>query len=250
MVDRQHRIARLRKRHDAAPDSKVFAPLADLLGREGQVEEALSLLEDGLARHPDYLGGMVVLGRTLMDADRRDHGRKVLVRVLDMDPDNHVALGLLAEDALGQEVWDLAEPWLIKLVQLEGQDSRWKGLLLKTRNRLARQQGANQVAAAEGSLATMTLVDIYIEQGYLEKALAALQLMKDRDPTLPGLRAKRDQVLHLLDLKESSTDPALAGDDDATAATSSERRTQQRVRNKQQFHEWINGLSSEGEPRS
>ncbi len=248
MVDRKHRIARLRKRHDAAPDSKVFAPLADLLGREGQVEEALSLLEDGLARHPDYLSGMVVLGRTLMEADRRDHARKVLVRVLDLDPDNHVALGLLADDALGQEIWDLAEPWLIKLVQLEGPESRWKGLLLKARNRQSRQQGTDQVPAAAGSLATMTLVDIYIEQGYLEKALAALQLMKDRDPTLPGLRAKRDQVLHLLDQKESSSAEALA-EADSGAATSAERRTQQRVRNKQQFHEWINGLSSEGEPR-
>lgn len=242
MADRHQQIARLRQRYQAAPDSKVFAPLADLLGREGHTEEALSLLEDGLSRHPEYLSGMVVLGRTLMEANRRDHARKVLVRVLDLDAANHVALGLLAQDAVDQEVWHVAEPWLTKLVKLEGATSRWGQLLEKARAQL-RGEGASETSQPlTDLLATMTMVDIYIEQGYLKKALAALRLIETGSPGRPGLKDKIDQVLHLLDQQEA---PPPGGSVDAAIQDEKRRLADQRALKKDQFHQWINGLDTE-----
>lgn len=37
------------------PNSKVFFPLSRLLAEDGEIDEALSILEDGLERHPEYL---------------------------------------------------------------------------------------------------------------------------------------------------------------------------------------------------
>ena len=37
------------------PGSKVFFPLARLLGQSGETQEAIRVLRMGLARHPEYI---------------------------------------------------------------------------------------------------------------------------------------------------------------------------------------------------
>lgn len=251
MADRQAQIERLRKRFNASPDSRAFAPLADLLRQEGQTEEALVLLEDGLARHPDSLSAMVILGHTLLDANRRDHARKVLVRVLDLDPENFVALALLVDDAIGQEVWHLAVPWLEKLVEVEPNDPRWGELLGQGRMQLSaeRKEPPRAVPAAshDDGFATMTMVDIYMEQGYLKKALAALRLMQAQDPRRQDVQAKLGQVLSLMD-SSGELEGGLPGDTSPVPPTSQRQQlASQRSRDKQKFQDWINGIQPEGD---
>lgn len=43
------------------PDSKVFLPLARLLDEDGQLDEAISVVRQGLQRHKDYLEGRLML---------------------------------------------------------------------------------------------------------------------------------------------------------------------------------------------
>lgn len=255
MADRQEQIERLRKRLRAEPESKVFAPLADQLRRDGQLEEALGLLEDGLSRFPDYLTAMVILGQTLRDAGRVDHARKVLVRVLDLDPENFVALRLLALDAFEQDIWHLALPWLERLVRLEPEDPLWPEMLLKARLDAADSGIAlPSEAPEEDGFATMTMVEIYIEQGYFAKALAALKLMQSQDPGRADVKARLAEVLGQLDAQGG---PFANGQNSGRARleTGSRRKrgpekTDKRIRDKQQFNEWINSiLPEEGNPQ-
>ena len=214
------------------------------------MEEALALLEDGLARHPDYLTAMVILGRTLMEADRPEHAAKVLVRVLDRDPDNFVALGLLAEDAWKREIWHLAIPWLDRLVELEPQQDKWRLMLAQAQDQSGdHREPASDTPAVAGGFATMTMVDIYIEQGYLAKALAALRLIQSHQPGRADVQARLADVKALLDEQgdrqpgpgtADRTEPSVPGSRDMTA---------RRLRDKRQFSQWIDSLQpGEGKP--
>ena len=69
MVDQQQRIVRFRERLEADPASGVFVPLADLMAAAGDIEGALAVLKEGLARNPRSIPGRVVLGRTLLVAE-------------------------------------------------------------------------------------------------------------------------------------------------------------------------------------
>lgn len=250
MADRQEKIERLRKRLRAAPDSKAFAPLADELRKDGQVEEALGLLEDGLARFPDYLTAMVILGHTLVDSGRADHARKVLVRVLDLDPDNFVALRLLALDAFDQDIWHLALPWLDRLVKLEPENPLWAEMLLKAR---LDAEESGQILPAEvpeeDGFATMTMVDIYINQGYFAKALAALKLIQSRDPGRIDVKTRLAEVLTRMDSQgNAAADGQPSGHGSVELGSRRKRgaeKAAKRIRDKEQFNAWIDSIQPE-----
>jgi predicted Zn-dependent protease len=263
-TDLQARIERLRQRHDEQPGSKFFAPLADLLRQDGQVEQALVLLEDGLALYPQYVSAMVILGQTLLDAGRKDHARQVLARVLDLDPDNFVALGLLAQGACDDEDWETARPWLESLRRLEPDNQHWEDLWVDATVRPApvveTESPPPPAAAAHAEFATLSMVDIYLAQGYLRKALAALRLIHSRDPGNQDVRNRLDEVLARLDEDSVGAGSSMAlpkpdaggPDTDHPAAEGKDssvegeprhlEQARKRASRKRQFNDWINRL--------
>lgn len=54
------------------PNSKVFFPLARLLAEAGQAEEAVTLLQNGLERHPEYLEARLFLIELLFKGGQRE----------------------------------------------------------------------------------------------------------------------------------------------------------------------------------
>ncbi len=256
-TDLQLRINKLRQRYLDRPRSKVFAPLADLLRQTGQLEEALVLLEDGLAMHPGYMSGMVVLGHTLFDAGRQDHGRKVLARVIDLDPENFVALGMLVEDACENQDWRTARSWLEDLRRLDPDNPRWEKLWGLTNVQTVPDAGPGEEAPDEpqdkAGFATLSMVDVYVAQGYLSKALAALRLIHAREPGNPEVRERMARVLARMD--ESTEDGKGAAPLQENAEGSGSRpaspdkgeprhleMARQRARRKQHFNDWVNRL--------
>jgi len=257
----QGRIAEMRVRFHKNPQSLFFAPLADLLRQAGEFEEALMLLEDGLVRHPDYQSAMVVLGQTLFDTGRSGHARRILQRVLQRDPENLVALQALAVDAVDAGDLSRAVPLLEQLVSLEPENAHWDKTLVRCRQELrgGPEPEAPSVPAPEvepagpaagepsgiqedAAFATMTLVDIYLSQGYHAKAMRALRRMADRFPDQVDIRRKIAEV------------EALAGTGgEAAAAESGEAakgRSTRRQAEKKQFQEWLDCLEpgDEGSP--
>lgn len=84
------------------PDSRVFAPLADLYRRLGRLREAEEICREGLLRHPYYAGGKVALAHILLDAGRYGESSAEAEAVVTYYPDNLLARKILIR-ALGAE---------------------------------------------------------------------------------------------------------------------------------------------------
>ena len=231
------------------PYSRVFAPLADLLRLAGRFEDALELLDDGLGRHPEYLSALVIKGRTLLDAGHVDQARQVLASVLEQDPENFVVLRLVTEDARSRQAWEESIPLLEKLVVLDPDDDRWPGALNEARQFAARDLSDGPV---DSSFATMTLVDIYLAQGYRAKALAALNQMAVRDPERMDILQRIAEIQAVGPAGPAESD---AGSTPPQPPTESPaglggRQTAMRSTEKKKFAEWIDRIRHEGGPSS
>lgn len=247
----QQRIHLCRQRFEAAPDSRAFAPLADNLRQAGHFEEALTLLEEGMVRHPDFQAAMVILGHTLLDADRPEHARKVLQIVLERNAENIVALRLLTEDARSRQAWDEAIPLLEKLGDLDPDDERWPLALQEARDN---RQVADPADVPETSFATLTLVDIYLAQGYRAKAMMALRQMLQREPDRADILEKIAEIGILEgEITPDPGDAAVAFNESGSAdvvgfAARQEIRAAKRVEEKKSFEAWIDRIRTDESP--
>lgn len=188
VIELEDRIAECRRRWEASPGSRAFIPLADVLRQAGRCEEALTLLEEGLAAHPRAVGGLVTLARTLSAAGRAERAAAVASRILEQDPDNLVALEMLGEDERRRGDPIAAIAHYERLVQLEPEDRHWHLILAGLREQ--REAEANEGGDPDAGLATLTLVDLYLAQGYRQKAEAMLRRLAASRPADAGLRAR------------------------------------------------------------
>jgi len=77
------------------PDSRVFAPLADLYRRLGRLRESEDICREGIQRHPYYAGGRVALAHVLLDFGRLDEALVEVDSVVTYYPDNLLARKIL-----------------------------------------------------------------------------------------------------------------------------------------------------------
>jgi len=91
------RIGELRRRFERDPSSIAFAQLAEEYRRSGDLDQAVKICREGLARHPGYLSAQVTLGRALMELEQYSEARKELEAVLQAAPDNLTAIRALEE---------------------------------------------------------------------------------------------------------------------------------------------------------
>lgn len=244
-LDRQIEIFSRRLAED--PHSRFFAPLADLLRQAGRWEDALELVDDGLGRHPDYVSALVIKGRTLLDAGRVEESRRVLGRVLQVDGENIVVLRLLTEDARSRRAWGEAIPLLEKLVVLDPDDTMWPGALDEAKQFVARDTYSSP---EDSSFVTMTLVDIYLAQGYRAKALEALGQMAVREPDRRDIQERMAQIKgEGPSIGESLRDPSSdRGTQTESPTDPGQRRVKRRAGEKKQFEDWLERLRQEGGP--
>jgi predicted Zn-dependent protease len=164
-----------------------------------------------------------------------------------VDPENIVVLRLLTEDARNRRAWTEALPLLEKLVVLDPDDQRWPGALDQARQFVAR---ASYSSPADSSFVTMTLVDIYLAQGYRAKALNALSQMAAREPDRMDIQERIAQVKgEGSSFGDSLEDPR--SDPDSSAGPPAEpgqRRANRRASEKKQFEDWLERLRQEGGP--
>lgn len=79
------------------PKSRVFAPLAETLRREGYLDKAIDVCINGLKIHPNYVSGRVALGRALFDRGDLGEAKRHLQLVFEADPENLVAAHTLGK---------------------------------------------------------------------------------------------------------------------------------------------------------
>ena len=90
-------IEKLKERVDKDPNSKLFVPLAEEYRKEGLVEEAIKVLQDGLERQPGYMSARVALGKIYLEKGMPQEARGEFENVIKAIPDNLYAHKKLAE---------------------------------------------------------------------------------------------------------------------------------------------------------
>ncbi|TVR66707.1 MAG: hypothetical protein EA422_01520, partial [Gemmatimonadales bacterium] len=118
-LDQEIRELRARFWSQRDPEGRAFAPLADAYRRKGDLDEALSLVEDGLARLPEFTSGQLVAARVFRAVDDAESARRALDRLLELDPRNTLGLLERAEVVGGLGDRDAAAADLQTLLALE-----------------------------------------------------------------------------------------------------------------------------------
>lgn len=88
------------KKYQDDPNSRIFAPLAEAYRKAGMLEQAIEIAREGLALHPNFVGGRVALARALFDSGKFEEVARELQTVIAAAPDNLVAQRLYAESSL------------------------------------------------------------------------------------------------------------------------------------------------------
>lgn len=84
------------------PRSLLFAQLADAYRREGRLEEAIHICQEGLTHHLNYASAYMVLGRSYKEQGALLAAQDAFQRVLDLDPESVLAHHFLGEIAESQ----------------------------------------------------------------------------------------------------------------------------------------------------
>ncbi len=79
------------------PHSKVFAPLAEAYREMGMLKEAEQVARQGVQKHPDYVSGLVALGRVLLEMKSPSEAQIFLEKAIRLTPENILAYQLLAQ---------------------------------------------------------------------------------------------------------------------------------------------------------
>lgn len=97
-------IQRYEKMLAEDPQSRAFAPLAEAHRKAGRLDEAINVARTGLEIHPDYSGGLVVLGRALYEKDELDNAAEILQKAVSESPESY-----LGQKFLGKILMDKGE---------------------------------------------------------------------------------------------------------------------------------------------
>lgn len=187
-VDLNAEIRHLQERYDKAPESRIFAPLADACRKNGDVDKAIELCEAGLERYPDYASAHVILGKCFYDKGATERSRAEFERVIEIDPENMVALKFMGDILMSEGDRDGATSNYRRILAIDPTNEEVSGTLEGLENEFREKEfdlsdkkkikGAGQ----PGEMATMTLAGIYTAQGYYNKALKIYEEILEAEP--------------------------------------------------------------------
>ncbi len=215
----------------ADPLSTIFVSLSESYRKLGMHDEALSIVQKGLASLPDYGPGHVVLARIKCQQGDLKASEASFQKALDIDPDNLAALVGFSRLYLLQDNKVKARNLLLTARELSPADSVINKLLLslpgpevepEIEKVDSQDDGAPDVntCAQIEPLETATLAELYLKQGMTDKALNIFRKLHARDPdNLDFRRRMRDIDLLLNGISVSPAEPPCSGSVAETIAT-------------------------------
>jgi tetratricopeptide (TPR) repeat protein len=186
------RIEALHEQFEAEPTSGAFFPFASLLWQKGEIERAITVLNDGLLCHPSYLAPRVLLAKIYLTQDRMEEAAGELEKVVEKTPWNLDAQKLLLETFQKRGDGAGVRRAQVSIGMFDPTDEIAVGLL---EERIC--PGAREVILApepetvedEAPLdeaiepvPTPSLAELYISQGHLEKAAEVYRQLLDTEP--------------------------------------------------------------------
>jgi predicted Zn-dependent protease len=184
------KLDELRHRVRAEPGSRLFLGLAEELLRRGEREEALAVLEAGLAARPGQVAATVAKARCLIELERPLEAAEALDSVLRRDPTHLVASKLSVELWLRVRDLERARASLERYAPLGAADPD----LVRLRTRLGELEATSvekspppgavpaQPLPDDDGLVTVTLGNLYLLQGHRAEAERIFRRILRTDP--------------------------------------------------------------------
>jgi tetratricopeptide (TPR) repeat protein len=217
------------------PGSMVFAPLAEAYRKAGMLDEAIATAQDGLKLHPNYLSGMVALGRAYFEKGMLKEAREELERVIKMAPDNIIAANILEEIKKQEPEVEVAEvkveerpevveevkPEVIETVELKGvaeieeveagekagvafgeeiTEELWTGEAITEEVKVEVEEKEEDVRPKK-EITTSTIAELYIKQGYIDKAIDIYQTLYRANPFDEEIKRKLEELKRQAEVK-------------------------------------------------
>jgi len=206
------------------PHSTIFAALSDIYRTFGLHEEAVAVAQKGSEMVPTYVPGFVSLGRALAEKGEPAAASDAYRKALALDPVNLAALTGLASSCLGSGQMEEALACLTQAQAIDPHDEVVKQLFTvvkklpampspvsaPTMHEVFLPQSPQEMSkpvieeqcdltagtAALPPIATATLADIYIKQGFPERALKVFTDLLLEDPENSEIRQRYDELFH------------------------------------------------------
>ena len=194
------------------PYRRSFGPLAEALRKRGALEEALRVVQEGLAREPDHLPGHLVLSRIRMDLQDWPGAEAALRAALDLDPSHPAVLEGLADlaEASGRRAEAMAWRGALADAQLAGDPVAVDGDPPSGAN--VAQPDDAEIGESVDSILTESLAGLYRRQGHLEKAVEVYAALRRLSPNDEALTARHEALrLELLGSRPRPYDAAVSG---------------------------------------
>lgn len=178
----------LLRRFEESPESRLFAPLSDAYRKNGDIDRAIELCEEGLSRFPDYVSARVILGKCFYDKGASERAKTEFEKALDLDPENMVALKFLGDIHLAEDDRNKASSYYDKLLAIDPANKEIRKLHEEISNEFIPADidldDSENIESTEGAgePATMTLAGIYAAQGYYAKAMNIYRDLISEDP--------------------------------------------------------------------
>src|SRR5579859_1621487 len=199
-------IDELRKKLEESPDSLVFAPLADAYRKAGKLGEAYDVCAKGLQRHPTYTSARVVLGRIYQEQGKSEQAGLEFKKVLEMDSENLMAHSLLGAIYMEAKDYQGAIEEFQKVLTLNPDDETTQNSLKQAIEKAAGEQQSVKSqpkgpetlpvkTSTKETTATLTIAELYLKQGHLEKAIEVFQELLANDPQNLMLRQKLAEIV-------------------------------------------------------
>lgn len=178
-------IEKLEARYRENPKGRNFAPLADAYRKAGLIDNAIELCQAGLQLHPDYVSGHIVHGRCLVDKKDDTGAEAVFRKVLDLDPENILALKVLAEISERNERFGEAAEWLNRLLLADPMNGDAADGLSRVRGKAAAQPPPPEPEPVELAVPELALEP---EPVTVEEPVAMLVQQSDEPENPPPAR--------------------------------------------------------------
>ena len=198
------RIDALLRRVREEPGSRAFVLLAEEYRQQGRFDKALKTLEEGLVHQPAYVAARVALGRCQLESGRAQDSVLTLGEVVEADPSQMVAFKLLVRAQVANRDAKKARSAFDRYNELNPQDPEildLEKLVVGAEERLKTAEPAPPEAALwdlsklprrplerpssrrppespkseTSAKATVTLAELYLQQGHREEAADAFR---------------------------------------------------------------------------
>lgn len=192
-------IKELSAQLESDPMALAFVPLAQCYQALGLPHAALDAVRRGLERHPQHVAGQLLLADLLSQNGDYDEAVSAFDRVLNLNVNHESALLGLITLELRHSHYERAASALERFSECYPSHPQY----LPLQNQLLELRHMPSEPEDDFALVTVTIAELYLKQGFKEKAVQAYRALLNQDPDNQDLQ----QRLQSLEARPLATEP-------------------------------------------